>query len=273
MSAADLLASGRVADAAPGGRAGTPWALVPALARVHALRMVRHPVLLVSVAWSVLGLGLGLPNTPYEKYSAVTGMVAFLMGPLAFFAANLVASSGRRSGADEWTPSLPLTPLHRTVALLLACAAPAALAAVVNGVLLLAIRGDGFEPALRWQHAASVPLTVLGGALLGVAVARLLPWTGFPLVVMVALVSFNAALESGYAYLGFYVDFVEWTGTDAVPALLPGDASWHLLYLLALCGLAASGALLRDARRRWVPFGAGAVLGVLVLVSGWLQLP
>lgn len=273
MSTADLLASGPTAQVSPRPGVGSPWALVPALARVHAIRMVRHPVLLVAVVWGVLGIGVSLPDTPYEEYSAMTGMVAFLVGPLAFFAANLVASSGRRSGADEWTPSLPLPALHRTVALLLACAGPAAVAAALDGVVLLVVRADGLEMALRWQHVASVPVTVLGGALLGVAVARLLPWTGLPLVVMVALVTFNAALTPAYSYLGFYVDFADWTAGDAIPALLPGDASWHLVYLLALCGLAAAGALLRDAHRRWVPLVSGAALGALVLVAGTLQLP
>lgn len=273
MSAADLLASGPAPTRTRPHRATRPWALVLDLARVHAVRMLRHPVLLVGVVWVVLGIGLSVPETPYEDYSAVTGMVAFLMGPLAFFAANLVASAGRRSGADEWTPSLPLRPVHRTAALLVACLAPAALAAAIDAALLVAVRVDGLGMALKWQHVASVPLTVLGGVLLGVAVARLLPWTGVPLAVMVAVVAFNASLSSEHAYLGFYVDFPEWTATDAIPTLVPGDPTWHLVYLVALCGLAASGALLRDARRRWVPFTAGAVLGVMVLVSGWLQLP
>jgi hypothetical protein len=251
------------------------WALVADLARLQAVRMMRHPVILLGLGWYVLLVGVGeRPHTLYAEYSTVTGSVAYVVGPIALFAANLVASSGRRSGADEWTPSLPMTRLHRTSALLLACLAPAAFAAVLDlGVLFLIRLYGGLDMQVQWQHLASVPVTVLGGAVLGVAVARLLPWTGLPLVVVVGLISFNLWVTTKDPYLGFYVDFAEWTTPgNMVPAMVPGDASWHLVFLLALTGLAAFGALLRDARRWWLPFIGGTVLGAVVLVAGTLQL-
>jgi hypothetical protein len=273
----DLLVSASGARPAQVRRAtgSTPWALVADLARLQAVRIMRHPVFLLGLGWYALLVGIGeRPHTLYAEYSTVTGSVAYLVGPIAFFAANLVASSGRRSGADEWTPSLPMPRLHRTSALLLACLAPAAFAAVLDLAVLYAIRlYGGLDMHVRWQHLASVPVTVLGGAVLGVAVARLLPWTGVPLVVVVALVSFNLWVTTKDPYLGFYVDFAEWTTPgNMVPAMVPGDPSWHLVFLLALTGLAGCGALLRDARRWWLPFTMGAVLGVVVLVSGTLQL-
>ena len=273
----DLLVSASGARPAQVRRAtgSTPWALVADLARLQAVRIMRHPVFLLGLGWYVVLVGVGeRPHTLYAEYSTVTGSVAYLVGPIAFFAANLVASSGRRSGADEWTPSLPMPRLHRTSALLLACLAPAAFAAVLDLAVLYAIRlYGGLDMQVQWQHLASVPVTVLGGAVLGVAVARLLPWTGLPLVVAVALVSFNLWVTTKDPYLGFYVDYAEWTTPgNMVPAMVPGDPSWHLVFLLALTGLAGCGALLRDARRWWLPFTVGAVLGVVVLVSGTLQL-
>ena len=273
----DLLVSASGAGPAQVRRAtGTgPWSLVADLAKLQAVRIMRHPVFLLGLGWYVVLVGVGeRPHTLYAEYSTVTGSVAYVAGPFAFFAANLVASSGRRSGADEWTPSLPMTRLHRTNALLLACLAPAAFAAVLDLAVLYAIRlYGGLDMHVQWQHLASVPVTVLGGAVLGVAVARLLPWTGVPLVVVVALVSFNLWVTTKDPYLGFYVDFAEWTTPgNMVPAMVPGDPSWHLVFLLALTGLAGCGALLRDARRWWLPFTMGAVLGVVVLVSGTLQL-
>lgn len=269
----DLLVSASApATARPVRRRG-PLAVLPDLARVHAVRMMRHPVFLLGVAWLVAGVGFGLPDTPYERYSSVTGQVAFLIGPLAFFAANLVASSGRRSGADEWMPSLPMPARRRTTALLLACLGPAVVAAALDLVLLVSVDVSGPTLPLRWQHVASVPVTVLGGALLGAAVARLLPWPGVPIAVMVGLVSFNAWASGHHPQLGFYVDYAVWTNSDAVPALHAGSPTWHLLYLVALCCLAATGALLRDARRRWLPLAVGAVLALVVLVAGTAQLP
>lgn len=250
--------------------------LVRALAGVQSRRLLRHPVLLVGCAWVVAAMAFSRPDTPYEKYSALTGMVAFLVGPLAFFAANLVASSERRSGAEEWMPCLPVPRAARTSALLVACLVPAGVAVLLTALVwLLVVQDGGLGSAmvLDWTHVASVPVTVLGGAVLGVAVARLLPWPGLPLVVMVALVAVNVRVQAELAYLGPYVDFAVWTDGDAVPAMLPGSGGWHLVYLTALTGLAASGALLRDARRPWLPFTAGAVFGVAVLVAGVAQLP
>jgi hypothetical protein len=273
----DLLVSGTGAGPTQLRRAtgSGPWSLVSDLARLQAVRIMRHPVFLLGLGWYVVLVGVGeRPHGLYAEYSTVTGSVAYLVGPIAFFAANLVASSGRRSGADEWTPSLPMTRLHRTSALLLACLAPAAFAAVLDVAVLLLIRSyGGLDMHVHWQHLASVPVTVLGGAVLGVAVARLLPWTGLPLVVAVGLVSFNLWVTTVDPYLGFYVDYAQWTTPpDMVPPMVPGDPSWHLVFLLALSGLAACGALLRDARRWWLPLTGGAVLGALVLVSGMLQL-
>ena len=242
------------------------------LARVQARRVLRHPALLLSLAWIVLGVGFALPDSPYERYSAVTALLVFLAGPATFFAVNLVATSERRSGADEWTPALAMPPVRRTAALLLAGVGVAAVVLLAD-LLLIAVTGPQ-EPGLplRWEHVAAVPLAVLGAAVLGVAVARLLPWPGAPLVVMVALVAANVWTNDHQPYLGLYVDFAVWTDSDAIPAMQPGSPGWHLVYLAALVGLAACGALLRDATRRWLPFLGGGVCAAVAVVAGALQL-
>jgi hypothetical protein len=268
------VSQGRVARLAVAG----PWTVMPDLARRQGSRMLRHPVLLLGASWFVLGHGFSVPSTPYDRYSTVTGILAFMMGPATFFAANLVASSDRRCGAEEWTPSLPMPSVHRTASLLLACLVPATAAGLLDLAAVALFGPHEATMPLLWQHVASVPLVVLGAAVLGVAVARLLPWPGGSLAVMVGLVAFNAWVSGDHGYLGFYVDFAEWTPSssayaDVIPSMTPGSPSWHLVYLVALCGLAACGALLRDARRWWLPFTAGGVLGALVLVAGALQLP
>ena len=241
------------------------------LARVQTRRILRHPALLVSLVWVVLGLGFGFPDTPYEQYSLATGMVVFMMGPAAFFAANLVATSERRTSADEWTPALPMPALRRTVALLAAGVGVGAVALAIQ-LLLVAIAYDQPVLELRWTHVLSVPIAITGAVVLGVAVARLLPWPGAPLLVMAAVVTANVWASNNEPYLGLYVDFAEWTGSDAIPAMEPGSGAWHLVYLTAFVGLAAFGAVLRDVRRVWLPVLGGAVCGVLVVVAGALQL-
>lgn len=241
------------------------------LARVQTRRILRHPALLVSLVWLVLGMGFGYPDTPYEQYSLVTGMVIFMMGPATFFAANLVATSERRTSADEWTPALPMPALRRTGALLLSGVGVGAVALAIQ-LLLVALVYDQPVLELRWTHVLSVPIAVTGAAVLGVAVARLLPWPGAPLLVMAAIVAGNIWAGNNEVFLGLYVDFAQWTGNDAIPGLYQGSGAWHLVYLAAFVGLAAFGAVLRDVRRVWLPVLGGAVCGTLVLVAGALQL-
>jgi hypothetical protein len=272
MSTRELMVSGRAHAAAGPVAVAGPWTMVPHLARVQARRVARHPALLLGALWYFLGVGLGGPETPYDLYSGATATVVFLLAVPAYFAVNLVATSGRRSGVDEWTAGLPLPPLHRTVAILLAAAVPAAMSVAASVLWLVSGDGDTGLPLL-WQHLVSPWVAVLGAGLLGVAVARLLPWPGMPLVVVVAVVTANFWVAGRWAYLGAYVDFVRWTDQDVIPAREPGSASWHLAYLTALCALAAAGALLPVARRRWLPFAFGAVAGAVVLVAGYLQLP
>jgi hypothetical protein len=272
MSTREVIAAGPATAAVSRVSLGSPWALVPELAWAQARRVARHPALLLGVLWFVLGVGFGGPSTPYDRYSTVTATIIFLLAAPAYFAVNLVATSGRRSGVDEWSGALPMPELHRTVAMLLAAATPAVVAAAGTLGWLAVAGADAGIPVL-WQHVASPAAAVLGAGLLAVAVARLLPWPGLPLVVLVAVVTANFWVATQWPYLGAYVDFVQWTGGDAIPAREPGSASWHLVYLLALGALAAAGALLPVARRRWLPFAFGALAGALVLVAGYLQLP
>jgi hypothetical protein len=247
--------------------------LLAQFAKLQAKRMLRSPVMLIGIVWVALGVGFEVPETPYDAFAGVTNITVFIVGPLTFFAANLVATSSRRSGTDEWMPSLPMPERDRVTALLLACLGPALVALVLPlGIFWLA-QAELELVRPTWQHVLSVPLTVLGAAVLGVAVSRLLPWTGAPMIVMVGLVVFNFWVAAREPFLGFYVDFAEWTSSTATPALTPGDPGWHLAYIAGYVGLAVSGAYLRSARRPWAPFLSGALFGSLVLVAGYLQLP
>jgi hypothetical protein len=247
---------------------------VPHLARVDVIRILRHPAMLVGVAWYVLGVGFDNGDgSSYDRYTTATASLVFVLGIPAFVAVNMVATSGRRSGVDEWSGAFPVPALHRTVATLLASCAPAVLTLVLAMAYLVLTPGDTLLPVL-WQHVAAQAAALLGAGLLGVAVARLLPWPGLPLLVAVALVTANLWVAGHWPYLGAYTEFVSGTSSaDALPARVSGSASWHLLYLLALGALAAAGAVLPVARRRYLPFLAGAAAGSVVLVAGWLQLP
>ncbi len=238
-------------------------------------RLTLHPVFLGSVAFIAITAGVDLRPGPREAYSVVTGAATFFIVPFTFFAANLLASRDRRHHTEEWLASLQTTRRDRTAAALVACAGPVAVA-----TLLTLIAFTGFASAGLLIHdphpleMLTVPLSVLGGGLLGVMVARWAPWPGAAALVMVALVTVHISLPERLRLLGAYVEFARWGEPSwAWAGVIDGSRGWHAIYLLALCGMAATGALLVDARRRMPVLLLGAVLTSCAVVAGWAQLP
>jgi hypothetical protein len=259
-------------DTVRGLRPSVVW---PALAATEIRRLVLHPVFLGGLAFVAIAGGLEGAPGPRVAYSLVTGAVVFFVGPFAFFAANLLASRDRRSRADEWLASLPAGRRSGTAAALAACAGPAAIAAVATSVLLttftLTDRLPQTPPVLE---LLTVPLTVLGGGLLGVMVARWAPWPGAAALVMVGLVAFHVRLAGEWVLLGAYVEFARWGATSAEWAgVIDGSRGWHAVYLVALCAMAAVGALLVDSHRRMPLFLLGVVATAVAVLAGWAQLP
>jgi hypothetical protein len=170
---------------------------------------------------------------------------------------------------------LPAARRERTVAALLACLGPVAVAS-----LLMLLAYVGFSAAglfVRTPHpleVLTVPLSVLGAGLLGVMVARWAPWPGAAALVMVALVAAHVALPERFALLGAYVEFARWGEPSwAWAGVIDGSRGWHVAYLIALCAMAATGALLVDATRRRTVLAVGAALTGCAAVAGWVQLP
>jgi hypothetical protein len=119
---------------------------------------------------------------------------------------------------------------------------------------------------------------VLGGCLLGVMVGRWVPARGSAVLTAVALVVVNVWTDNGpdaRRGFGFMTSWLAWTPPlpDGSPQLIGGSPAWHVGYLLALCGLAATGAMLRSAPRRLPLIAVGAALAVAAGVAGYLQVP
>ena len=55
--------------------------------------------------------------------------------------------------------------------------------------------------------------------------------------------------------------------------LVDGSVWWHLVYVLGLCGMAASAAVVRVAERRRTTVLVGLVSVALAVLGGVLQLP
>ncbi len=277
MADARVVVGGRTVSRARS--AGATRAMV-ALALAEARRLVRHPAVIFAVLWTTV---IGYVETGEDiraSYSLITGLYGFFLGPFTFVAAHLVASRDRRNDVDTVTDVLPMSARARTGALLGAVAIGPAVATALLTLatrVVVDLRGVEFpvQPTL-WEMATS-PLMVLGGGWLGIMVARWVPWTPAATLVLVALVAFHVWVsnrpDDRYYLLGAYVDWPRWGDGEGWYGRIPGSETWHVAYLLALCGMAACGALVATRGRRLPWLALGAVCTVAAVVAGMVQLP
>lgn len=260
-----------------GSRLGSARAIV-LLGWREGRRMLTRPVY-VMVLGGLLLRGTGsfmAGEVPTED--TVVRVQELLLGLLTWgalftlFAASLVATSARRTGAESQFDAAPLDPQLRTLATGLGVLfGPVAVASLVTFILVYVERGTGSSPPamfVGWEYV-QLPLIWLGAGLLGLAVARWLPWPGVPLAVFVGLIAWtlwSAGLIHDGRSAGFLMPFVitseEVLGLGTVSA--EGQLGWHAVYLLGLCLLALAGALLRyrPIRDRTV-LGFGLLAAVL----------
>jgi hypothetical protein len=239
----------------------------------------RHPVLwlvppAVVITSSLDGASAGR-NAGYW-YGTIFVAVAFFGPLIVLFAANLVASSARRSRAEEMLRVTPTPDTRRTWAMCLGIALPlAAVGAVAAGAMALIDGAYDIPPdaVLRPGELAQLPFILAGAGLLGVLGARWLPFTGGALITFVA-----STLGASVVFRRF--DSGSWwmwwsTSTafeEAPPATVSGDPWLHGAYLVGLCACAVIAAVYRD-RTQWTRLAlvGGPVLAA-TLVLGWLQL-
>jgi hypothetical protein len=256
-----------------------PAAVLLPLARQEARRMVLHPLFVLGFlgTLSVVIFAVFQDSVRRDALGAVNSAPTFYAGVLGFFAAHLVATRDRRAGSRELLTPVPTRMHERTRALCLACLAPAVLTA---GLVLAAhamflafdLYGTRPGPGMILQS----PVTVLGGCLLGVMVATWVPARSAAVLAMLLVIVFNVWTEGdndARRPFGFMTSWLEWTSPspDGSTALIDGSPEWHVVYLLALCGLAAAGALLPTATRRLPVLAAGAGLALVVVAAGYLQ--
>ena len=252
----------------------------------EARRMVSSPVYLLILGGLLVVHGMStvdgraIPSRA-DIQAAIEAMLVY--GALAtLFAVSLVATSARRTGAESQFGAAPLDPQLRTLATGLGVLlGPTAVAAVLTAGLAYLQHGVGqplHEVFTGWEYV-QLPLSWLGIGMLGVAVARWLPWPGVPLAVLVGLIGWTVASaklihnsEAG-GYLMPYV-ISSRDAFDLGIGTPNGQLGWHAGYLLGLCLLALAAALLRQRRDRGpLVLGFTALTAVLTASAAWLQLP
>jgi hypothetical protein len=261
------------------------------LGRKEAWRILRSPAFPMLLGYLVFVFGIdsvrgGNESASLFQRNALADTLAFLslmtVGPLTFVAAHLVASSARRSGSERLLAAMPLDRRRRDLALCLGVLpGVGAVALAISGASAwLASDGEtvlnGDTARWSWIDVAQVPAIVLGAGVLGVVVARWLPYPGSCLLGFVAMVFGTAWLMDGNGpsvirpWLAPYVVIEWWSENQWIER---GSQPWHLAYLLALSALGVCAVALRHPERRGRWLAGMGVAAAVVVVTGLLQLP
>lgn len=125
------------------------------------------------------------------------------------------------------------------------------------------------------SELAQGPVVLLGGGLLGLLLARLMPGAVAAPVGVVLGIAWVAWLSREGTTTVMLAPMIEWIQyrEDDLVVVEPGSLSWHNAYLLGLCGLGLVAALLREPGRRRGLVAAGAVLLAGTAAAGALALP
>jgi hypothetical protein len=242
-------------------------------------RIVLHPLAVLGLVLTCVVLQTEGRTGAREAFETVSTAPTWFYGVLVYFAAHLVASRDRRSHSGELLAAVPTSGVQRVAGLCLAALAPTAVSVVFVVTMHQVNQLQGvYVVAPNLWHLSQAPLTVFGGALLGIMIARWTRLPGVPLLVMIAMVLVNAWLNGKpltLQPLATYVPWPVWTPIDSRmwQGMNPGSPAWHVAYLAALCGMAATGAFLKEHPNRARVLAVGAVFTAAAVVTGVLQLP
>ena len=268
-------------------KSGATWLAVLLLGWREGRRMVLSPVLLLILGFFTLMIGLetevaaklSVPSRA-GAYDFIFFIFALYVGLLFYIACHLVASSARRTKAEDQLASLPLSPRARAAGVcagvvlgpgLLTLVAIGALAVLGNDV----VRTDGKMP-VSGSELVQMVLIVIGGGLFAVMVATWLRFPGSLPLGFVALMFGTLWMLNAdrmpintWPWFAPYLSSYEWS--DAVWSL-QGSHTWHAVYLAGLCALAFCAVMLREreGRLRWLFISAGVLAGTAA--AGAMQL-
>jgi hypothetical protein len=202
---------------------------------------------------TVWGVGAGLR---WGEFGADSGRAALVPAGVLILLGHLAASRDDRSGAAEFTGTLPAPPRRRALALLAFIPVAGAAGALIEGVELAVLRPSG-RPDL-WLLAVPVLIPMIG-AVLGIAAGLWWPATpAGPLTLFAA-----AALLATLPVLGSNPDGLAWRLFPVVLETTPGGTGRHVAYLVAVLAALVGAALARHWRR-WAP--AVVVVGIITAV-------
>lgn len=248
------------------GRTSTQSSLA-AMARIEAVRFLRHPAFVVGTALA-FGLSIWMLLSTEDPHPtdilSMPIMPAFFIGLPSLIAAHRLTRS--TDTALEAVATAPGSEGRRTAALALAALVPFAAGLLWTVMLLVMVAQTGVAPQEWWFDTmpdwqvyslllALGPVACLGGALLGVLSGRWLSFPGAAAAVTVGIVAVcfigGGIIEGRPARLAFpWAMFASGTQDDGTQDLGTGNPAFYLAYLLCLCAAAALVAIWHDRASR-----------------------
>jgi hypothetical protein len=257
------------------------FAVLPALVRQESRRLVLHPAFVVGLVLTIVGAVYTTLRAEQSRdvIGSLTSGPTFFTGLLGLFAANLVTTRDRRAGSTEVLTPVPGREHDRTLALIVASLLPAGLTLVVVATFhALYLSRDFYGNIPAPGMLLQAPVTVWGGCLLGIMVGRWAPVRAAPVLFVVGLMAVNIWTEGAdpqRRLFGLMTSWLEWStrSPNRETPFIAGSPTWHLVYLVALCLLAAVAALLRTAPRRRGLLALAVMAASTVVVAGIAQVP
>lgn len=255
----------------------SPPRVVRSLAIVEGKLLLRHPAMIAGVALSLL-IAWRVAVIPggeldLRRYSIEVVLFVVPLGWTAMIAANSAALRARRHGVTELFDSLPTLPASRTLGHVLAAVvvAPVALAFVVGEIVVSIAVASTTHGSVVPAEFASAAFIAVGGAVVGVAVARWLPHPIFVLAAIAATVAIELALAdspviSPVRWLAFWIASLGagLAEFDVRPSV------WHLVWLAAATTIMGVVAVARNGMNRSLAAVAVAAF-VVAGLSGFVQ--
>jgi hypothetical protein len=263
------------------------------LSAVETRRMLRHPAYAVALlypgAFAVSAIAHHEGGPPANFVFVIVFLCLFLAyAPVTLVAANRAAVTPYLRRVRDPFDGAPVDDRQRTLAVILGLLRGPATVGLIGVPVLLVLgeltTADTLERSdAVYQRTApeylQLPAIVLGAGLLGIAVARWLPWPGaLPLVAVVlwlGTISMTQMSETDEMHGRTW--FALWpVWADGAAGMLPrqplDQEMWHLTYLLGLGVLAGLAALLRTPGPRRALWLSAGVTATVTAFASWLQL-
>lgn len=218
-----------------------------------------------------------LTDPAYSAYETVNRLVGLSLAFLGLATMAIVAATAARDRGQDLLAALPRGP--RTIIVGWTFLLTILAVAVYTFLLVLRYRGTptGYADLLpnAWELAQG-PLLILGGGMLGLLLARLVPaWVATPVSVVLGtgwVLVLSAGDSGSTTMLAPVVEWIQYNEGGPV-TVEPGSLAWHNVYLLGLCGLGLVTALLREAGRRAALIVVGSTILAGTVAAGVLAMP